>query len=206
MPSALTQAAHYICFAPVKLHDKPGIEHCLDGTAGLDRKKLSRYSTLAMPAGKTHLRIELFLLPLWGALFSLFIDPSWQAGAVFTGAYLFSSLLLSPDLDLRYNRSRRHWGVFGCIWVPYTKIFKHRGISHSVLLGTLTRLGYLGLLALLIAFAFGSLGVWTISPDSLTTSPIDPRFVAILCAGLWLPNIIHILTDRIYSARARRRH
>lgn len=178
----------------------------MNGTAGLDKKKPFPYSVLTMPSGKTHLRIELFLLPLWSALFYLFIDTSWQAGAVFTGAYLFSSFLLSPDLDLRYNRSRRHWGVLGCIWVPYTKIFKHRGISHSVLLGTLTRLGYLGLLALLIAFALGSLGVWTISPDSLTTSPIDLRFAAILGAGLWLPNIIHILTDRIYSALVRRRH
>lgn len=152
-----------------------------------------------MPSGKTHLSIELFLLPLWVALFYLFVEPSWQAGALFAGAYLFSSLLLSPDLDLRHNRSRRRWGLLGFIWVPYTKIFKHRGVSHSLLLGTLTRLGYLGVLALLIAFGLSYFNIWTVSLDSLRASPLDLKLLAILIGGLWLPNIIHALTDRIHS-------
>lgn len=164
-----------------------------------------------MPSGKTHLRIELFLLPLWGALFffvaerSQLIPLNWELGAVFVGAYLFSSLLLSPDLDLRYNRSRRRWGPLGFLWIPYTKIFKHRGVSHSLLLGTLTRLGYLSVLALLIALGLRSLRLWTVSLDSLTAAPIDPQLVGVLIAGLWLPNIIHTLTDHIHSALPRRR-
>lgn len=156
-----------------------------------------------MPSGKTHLRIELFLLPIWVALFYLFIDTSWRTGALFAGAYLFSSLLLSPDLDLRHNRSRRRWGLLGFIWIPYTKIFKHRGVSHSVFLGTLTRLGYLGVLALLIAFGLSSLNIRAISLDS--PAPIDLKLVGILLAGLWLPNIVHTMTDRIHSALPRRR-
>jgi uncharacterized metal-binding protein len=156
-----------------------------------------------MPSGKTHLRIELILLPLWAALFYFFVDTSWQAGALFAGAYLFSSLLLSPDLDLRHNRSRRRWGLLGFIWIPYTKIFKHRGVSHSVLWGTLTRLGYLGLLALLIAFALKS--IWAVPLDSLAAPPMDLKMLSLLIAGLWLPNIIHTLTDHIHSALPRRR-
>ncbi|MCX8104077.1 MAG: metal-binding protein [Candidatus Bipolaricaulota bacterium] len=156
-----------------------------------------------MPSGKTHLRIELLVLPLWVALFYFFVDASWHAGAVFAGAYLFSSLLLSPDLDLRHNRSRRRWGVLGFIWVPYTKVFKHRGISHSLLLGTLTRLGYLGVLALFIAFGLSYLRIWAIPVDSLTAAPFDLKLVGILVAGLWLPNIIHTITDRVHSALRR---
>lgn len=158
-----------------------------------------------MPSGKTHLRIELLLLPVWVALFYLFIDTSWQAGAIFAGAYLFSSLLLSPDLDLRHNRSRRRWGLLGFMWIPYTKVFKHRGVSHSVFLGTLTRLGYLGVLALLIAFGLSYLNIWAVSLDSLRAAPLDLKLVGILIAGLWLPNIVHTLTDRIHSALPRRR-
>lgn len=158
-----------------------------------------------MPSGKTHLRIELILLPVWVALFYLFIDASWQAGALFAGAYLFSSLLLSPDLDLRYNRSRRRWGLLGFIWIPYTKVFKHRGVSHSLLLGTLTRLGYLGAFALLIAFGLRYLNIWAVSLDSLTAAPLDLKLVGVLVAGLWLPNIIHTLTDHIHSILPRRR-
>lgn len=163
-----------------------------------------------MPSGKTHLRIELFLLPLWGAL--LFIAESykiitlgWEGIAIFAGAYLFSSLLLSPDLDLRHNRSRRRWGLLGFLWIPYTKIFKHRGVSHSLLFGTLTRLGYLGVLALLIVFGLSSLHIWAIPLDSLSAPPMDLKLLGILVAGLWLPNIIHTLTDHIYSALLRRR-
>lgn len=156
-----------------------------------------------MPSGKTHLRIELLLLPAWVALFYFLIDTSWQAGALFAGAYLFSSLLLSPDLDLRHNRSRRRWGLLGFIWIPYTKIFKHRGVSHSLLFGTLTRLGYLGVLALLIALGLGYFRVWSVSVDSLTAAPLDLKLVGILVAGLWLPNIIHTITDRVHSALLR---
>jgi uncharacterized metal-binding protein len=57
-----------------------------------------------MPSGKTHLRIELFVLPLCVALLFAaqhyqLIAVSWEEMAIFAGAYLFSSLMLSPDLD-----------------------------------------------------------------------------------------------------------
>ncbi len=164
-----------------------------------------------MPSGKTHLRIELLLLPVWVAMGFVaesyrVIAIGWEGMAIFAGAYLFSSLLLSPDLDLRHNRSRRRWGPLGFIWIPYTKVFAHRGISHSLLLGTLTRLVYLGILALVIALGLGYFRVWTISLDFLKTAPLDLRLVGILVAGLWLPNIMHTLTDRIHSALPRRRH
>ncbi len=182
-----------------------GTLHCLRGTAGLDKKKALQYSALVMPSGKTHLGIELILLPVWVALFYLFIDTSWQAGALFAGAYLFSSLLLSPDLDLRHNRSRRRWGLLGFIWIPYTKVFKHRGVSHSLLFGTVTRLGYLGVLSLLIALGLSYFRVWAVPLDSLTAAPLDLKLVGTLVAGLWLPNTIHTLTDHVHRLWPRRR-
>jgi uncharacterized metal-binding protein len=161
-----------------------------------------------MPSGKTHLRIELFVLPLCVAL--LFaaesykvITVSWEEMAIFAGAYLFSSLMLSPDLDLRHNRSRRRWGPLGFLWIPYTKIFKHRGVSHSLIFGTLTRLGYLGLIALLIALGLSYFNVWAIPFDALRTFSIDLKLFSFLLAGLWLPNILHTLTDHVHSALRR---
>jgi uncharacterized metal-binding protein len=161
-----------------------------------------------MPSGKTHLRIELFVLPLCVAL--LFAAESykvitfgWEGMAIFAGAYLFSSLMLSPDLDLRHNRSRRRWGPLGFLWIPYTKIFKHRGVSHSLIFGTLTRLGYLGLIALLIALGLSYFNVWAIPFDALRTFPIDLKLFSLLIAGLWLPNILHTLTDHVHSALRR---
>ncbi len=158
-----------------------------------------------MPSGKTHLRIELFLLPVFGTLFYLFVDVSWTAVALFAGAYLFSSLMLSPDLDLRHNQARRRWGLLGFVWIPYTKIFKHRGISHSFLFGTLTRLGYLGLIAVLIAWGLSYFKLWSIPVAQLSSSHIDLSLVGILVAGLWLPNILHTFVDHLHSILPRRR-
>lgn len=158
-----------------------------------------------MPAGKTHLRIELITLPLWAALFYLFVDASWLSIVLFGGAYLFSSLLLSPDLDLRHNAARRRWGLLGFVWLPYTKIFKHRGVSHSLLLGTLTRLGYLALLAVIAALALSYFNVWTISVTQLPWTKLDLWLAGILLAGLWLPNILHALVDRLDNLIPRRR-
>lgn len=158
-----------------------------------------------MPAGKTHLRIELITLPLWAALFYFWVDASWFSIALFAGAYLFSSLLLSPDLDLRHNAARRRWGLLGFIWIPYTKVFKHRGVSHSLLWGTLTRLGYLALWAVLIGAALSYLNLWTVSVTRLPWTKLDVGLVGILLAGLWLPNILHALVDRVDSLLPRRR-
>jgi uncharacterized metal-binding protein len=111
--------------------------------------------------------------------------------------------MLSPDLDLRHNRSRRRWGPLGFLWIPYTKIFKHRGVSHSLIFGTLTRLGYLGLIALLIALGLSYFNVWAIPFDALRTFSIDLKLFSLLLAGLWLPNILHTLTDHVHSALRR---
>ncbi len=158
-----------------------------------------------MPAGRTHLRIELLTLPLWAILFYLFIDAAWWSVAIFVGAYLFSSLLLSPDLDLRHNAARRRWGLLGFVWLPYTKIFKHRGVSHSLLLGTLTRLGYLALLAVIIALGLSYFNLWTLPVAQISWTKLDLWLVGILLGGLWFPNILHAVVDRLDSLLPRRR-
>ena len=80
----------------------------------------------------------------------IFITPVQALG--FTAAYAAGTFLLSPDLDLAENNvdSKRHWGVLGALWVPYGMAFSHRGLSHTWLLGPLTRLVYLALLGALV--------------------------------------------------------
>ncbi len=63
----------------------------------------------------------------------------------FAAAYLLGTLLVTPDLDLHFNDARRRWGGLRFIWAPYAALSKHRGMSHSWLLGPLIRLGYLAL-------------------------------------------------------------
>lgn len=168
-----------------------------------------------MPSGRTHLRIELFLFPVallafWYWAFPL-LEPryQWQAFSLFGGAYLLSSLLLSPDLDLRHNSARNNWGVLGFVWIPYTKIFKHRGVSHSLIFGMLTRLAYLSLIGAVIVLA-----VWAAIQYILRRELAIPQWqldaygyywLAIFIGGLWGPNVIHILVDRVHSTFRRRK-
>lgn len=152
-----------------------------------------------MPSGERHLRLELFLLPLFLAGLYLW-ELDWPGLVSFAGAYLFSSLMLSPDLDLRSNHARRRWGILGLIWIPYPKIFRHRGLSHNPLLGPLTRVGYLFLLGFIIV-----LGLNYFSLAAPMRIYLHKELVAMIGIGLYLPNILHILYDRFDSGALKRR-
>lgn len=150
-----------------------------------------------MPSGKTHFAVELLLWPGFMVGYSYFFQPMWGELALFGGAYLFASLLLSPDLDLRHNSTRRRWGPLGFIWVPYFTIFKHRGMSHSLMFGSLTRLVYLGVIFGLVLVGLSSLGF---ALPGEAPAWLNVRILVILGAGLYLPNVLHVLLDRVVSA------
>ena len=157
-----------------------------------------------MPSGKTHRIVELALLPGLGAGYALLLRPAPPELAAFAGAYVFSSLFLSPDLDLKANDARRRWGPLGFLWTPYAKIFKHRGISHSLLWGPLTRLLYLAVVFGGVALALVALGLVPLPfPDALDALP--GHLLLALGAGLYLPNVLHVLLDRVVSATKRRK-
>ena len=59
------------------------------------------------------------------------------------GAYLFSGLWLSNDLDI-YSRIYRRWGPLRWLWYPYQKWVSHRSwLSHGFAIGPLGRMLYL---------------------------------------------------------------
>lgn len=147
-----------------------------------------------MPSGKTHIAFELFLWPIFIAGYAWFLKPPMEDLTVFAGTYLFSSLFFSPDLDLRRNSSRRRWGPLGFIWTPYTKVFKHRGVSHSLVFGTMTRLLYLTALSGLVLLGLLYAGM------VLPQVKVEPHLLLIAYAGLAIPNIVHATLDRIVSA------
>jgi len=150
-----------------------------------------------MPAGTTHRRVEMIALPalVGGALYGNLLTPA-EIG-LFAGAYVFSSLLLSPDLDLKANGARKRWGPLGFIWGPYARAFRHRGASHGLVVGPLTRLAYLAVVFGTVAVALSYIGltVPTAAPGWIT-----PRAIGVLIGGLYLPNVLHVLLDRAVSA------
>jgi uncharacterized metal-binding protein len=161
-----------------------------------------------MPSGKTHRIVELALLPGLTAGYVVLLRPSPTELAAFTGTYAFSSLFLSPDLDLQHNDARKRWGPLGFLWVPYAKIFKHRGMSHSLVWGPLTRLLYLTVVFGGIALALVALGLVPPpsfdAPGSKSVS-LNGQWLLALGAGLYLPHVLHVLLDRAVSATKRRR-
>lgn len=118
-----------------------------------------------MASGRTHETINLV------ALGGLALGTAWlrsaghgpaldaalpaQGRVAFAVAYLVGTFLVTPDLDLasRSVQAKSNWGVFGLLWVPYGWLFKHRGLSHSWLLGPATRLLYMALLGLALGWA-----------------------------------------------------
>lgn len=163
-----------------------------------------------MPSGRVHNLINLSVLGVLvaGTAYAqaqrLWPDPGWTvtpAMAVnFIWAYLVGTFLLSPDLDLSEGRvdSKRRWGVLGFLWVPYGRLFSHRGTSHTWVLGPLTRLAYLALIAAavwgLARVIMPGLGLgWPTLPQ-----PFPYKVVLPMVAGYYLSQWLHLLADGVY--------
>ena len=71
---------------------------------------------------------------------------------VFSISYLIGSFLITPDLDLanQHVSAKSYWGRFGFLWFIYGKLFRHRGISHSWIIGPLSRILYM--IVMVLAF------------------------------------------------------
>lgn len=163
-----------------------------------------------MPSGKTHIRIDLFMLVIvmgvvvyfWGTLAKyLGRDEVFEYWVVFVVAYLFGTFLLSPDMDLHTSDPMKNWGVLRLLWRPYSAVFKHRGLSHMPIVGTLTRVVYILLVVyclLVLANMSFDLG-WKISGRDL--KEIDRNTVVWGLCGLCLPDIFHIVADRCFKNR-----
>ena len=90
---------------------------------------------------------------------------------------MLTGLLLTPDLDLsRYG----YWKLYG-------KLFKHRGISHVPVVGTITRVIYLGLFPVIVLF-------WA---DLESYFPLIS--VIKVLSGLVMADILHLFMDKTWS-------
>jgi len=158
---------------------------------------------VTMPSGRTHLRVEIALLVVcWMPLAVWLRVEGWiETNEIisFVIAYAFSSLFLSPDLDLHTSRPYLRWGVLRWLWAPYAFVFKHRQLSHHLLLGPLSRIAYLAVLVLGGAFLYLAFARRAVPDLALPVGIL----VGIGC-GLYVPNLAHVLLDRLRSPRRHR--
>lgn len=149
-----------------------------------------------MAKGRSHLTLELGTLPLWIAA-GILLGVTHHPLMVFTLSYLVSSFLLSPDLDLPQSDAAHRWGPLRILWLPYARAFRHRGLSHSIVWGPLTRVGYLLVLAALI---WGiSWAIWGVA----WRPPHFGRQLTAAAAGLYAAHLLHVAFDNACVRRPR---
>lgn len=163
-----------------------------------------------MPGYKTHTIAN--LLVLGGLCYVATEHYSVAPSLVVTSSIAFvgATLFLSPDLDLKHSSPTRNWGLLRWLWRPYQMLFKHRGLSHSLLFSSATRIGYL---ICMIATALIATHAWAnsttlglIASNSQLTDPIATMLsshgeqLAAIGIGIAFSDTCHIVTDRGVSA------
>ena len=156
-----------------------------------------------MPSGRVHNIINTSSYGAIAAAALFGIQQDWlvitSAQALsFTLAYAAGTFLLSPDLDLAEGQvdSKRRWGWLGFVWVPYGRMFSHRGLSHTWLLGPLTRLVYVGVM-LLSVWALLS-AVWPAFPwPAFKSSALSSALVLPLALGYYVSQWLHLIADGV---------
>ncbi|MFZ0564628.1 MAG: DUF2227 family putative metal-binding protein [Chlamydiales bacterium] len=103
---------------------------------------------------RTHTAFNVIItLPLLCGALYFFLSPKLFLFLTFVGAYLYTTFFMNPDLDIAHKI--KPFSLRGILALPfrgYAKLFKHRGISHSFLFGSLTRVIWLTALLFLLFY------------------------------------------------------
>jgi len=102
---------------------------------------------------KTHTFFNFFILPFIIFLLIRFYKPTMTEIGMFSAFYIYSTLFMNPDLDL--VNEIKLFSIRGILTLPfrgYSLLFRHRGLSHSFILGSITRILWLGSIFFIILF------------------------------------------------------
>ncbi len=172
-----------------------------------------------MPSGQTHEAINLTFFGGLAAGYAyarsqgltteaeLIFSP--QTLTLFSISYLLGTFLITPDLDLAESkvRPKHHWGLLGWLWVPYGVLFNHRGLSHTWIVGPLTRLIYLAIVGLALAYVLNFLAPYFGYQISMNTQLGSNWRELVLgaLAGYYLSQWLHLVADGIWPDHGLRR-
>lgn len=138
-----------------------------------------------------HDRVTWFLFPI------VALSGYWYLGItgfLIGASFLFSGLMFNGDLDIHSNVYRR-WLFLKWIWWPY-RYFGHRSIwTHGPLIGTITRLLWVGVPLSGLCYYIGGM-------ELLGLIVTSREFLEVLI-GLELGSMSHSVCDFIYSGGKR---
>lgn len=115
---------------------------------------------------------------------------------IFVITFIYGTLFMNPDMDLAYQiRLLSFRGLMTLPFRLYAAFFRHRGISHSLLWGTLTRIGWLALFFWGVSILFYKV---TFPKETIFAAFIHhPKFWIYGFLGLFLADISHVVLDRM---------
>lgn len=144
-----------------------------------------------MPKYKTHVSVNLFLgLPLSLAAMKYTVQSAPQDTLIFAGAFIYGTFFLHPDVDLaRKIRLFSLKGLFTFPFRSYSLFFRHRGISHTPVIGTLTRILWLIGFCWIVFFCFN----WAF-PD---LAKLETSYLCFGVCGLIIADLFHFILDQI---------
>ena len=154
-----------------------------------------------MPLYKTHAKLNiLIVLPLVVGVCTYLQKVDNRLLPHFIVAFIYGTLFLGPDLDVADKI--KLFSIRGFFTFPfrfYAKVFRHRGISHSIFFGTLTRLAYLSVIVTICCYIvdisyLNSKGILDFTQKY--KSPMITIFT-----GLFLADFFHILLDKFTPKR-----
>jgi len=169
-----------------------------------------------MPSGRAHEAINLAVYAAAAASYAYARQRGLTAEVdtllapetltAFSTSYFVGTFLVTPDLDLAENRmqARNNWGLLGLLWIPYGALFEHRGLSHTWLIGPLTRLIYLALLALALSWGASVVGPYfgySFNLEFVLSENWQELAVGAL-AGYYLSQWLHLIADGIQPDHA----
>jgi len=155
-----------------------------------------------MPSGRVHEAINTSVLGLASGTYWIYqneVSVSQPIAVAFVCSFLIGTFLVTPDLDLaeRQVRAKGRWGWLGLFWVPYGWMFAHRGLSHTWIVGPLTRILYLALMGVVLYWIFtnitGYLGTSFNFQPRLET--ISQEMVWALVLGYFFSQWLHLIAD-----------
>jgi uncharacterized metal-binding protein len=143
-----------------------------------------------MPNGSTHDIITAVATPVV-AWTTYHFTHDWKTTSIIVGLFLFSSLMFNGDLDIE-SRPYNRWWLLKFIWMPYQGIFHHRSIfTHGLVIGTVVRILYLGIIPFTILLIKGSTGVVA----HAFTNPMTLHMAILIFIGLELGAALHTIAD-----------
>jgi len=144
---------------------------------------------------KGHTRFQLFVaFLLLLIIVYLLMRPHLYFMITFASVFAYSTLFMSPDLDLAYQI--RLFSVRGFFSIPfrsYAKFFSHRGLSHNFFLGSATRiLWLLGWFTLIFLVLYKTLPTQS---TFLNFYKIYQPYILYSLAAICLADWSHLLLD-----------